>query len=335
MSTATNLSHPARAEPRLGIFSAAFEPALGGTVAHLPVPYALYGALGGEAPPAVVLGGISSDREVGRWWGAQLAPGGALDVRERAVIGLDFLAERPPGWRAVSPRDQARRVLALLDHLGVERAVLIGASYGGAVALAFAAAHPERLAAALVIAMAHRPHPQASALRGIQREIVRFGLSCGRGREALALARALAVTSYRSEREFEERFPGSARFDAAGIPRRPIEAYLRAQGERFAERFSPERFLTLSESLDLHEEDPAKLQGSPLHLLAVVEDRLVPLADLKTLAEEAQASLTVLSSRYGHDAFLKEERLVGAWLQAALARAPCARRGDQGFPIAA
>lgn len=337
MSTATDISHPARAEPRLGIFSAVFEPALKGRPARLEVPYAMYGPGGRGLAPAVVLGGISSDREVGGWWAPQLGPGGALDPRERVVIGMEYLGERPPGWKAVTPRDQARRVLALLDHLGIERAVLIGASYGGAVALAFAAEHPDRLAAALVIAMAHRPHPLASGQRAIQREIVRLGQSCGRAREALVLARALAVTTYRSEREFGARFDGPFLLDAQGRVRRPVEAYLRAQGERFAARFEPERFLVLSESLDLHEEEPERLRGLPLHLLAIAEDRLVPLADLRELAERSAASLTVISSAYGHDAFLKEHRLVGFWLKAVLERLPAdtPRSGTAPLSIAA
>jgi homoserine O-acetyltransferase len=246
---------------------------------------------------------------------------------------MDYLAERPPGWKAVSPRDQARRVLALLDHLGIEQAVLIGASYGGAVALAFAAHHPDRLAAALAIAMAHRPHPLASGQRAIQREVVRLGQACGRAREALVLARALAVTTYRSEREFGARFDGSFVFDEQGLVRRPVEAYLRAQGQRFAARFEPERFLVLSESLDLHEEEPERLRGLPLHLLAVAEDRLVPLSDLRELAERSAASLTVISSAYGHDAFLKEHRALGVWLKAVLGRLPADAARARAAPL--
>src|SRR5437773_2159780 len=48
-------------------------------------------------------------------------------------------------WRAMGSD-----VLALLDHLGLERSVVGGLSLGANVALAFAATHADRLRAAIV-----------------------------------------------------------------------------------------------------------------------------------------------------------------------------------------
>jgi pimeloyl-ACP methyl ester carboxylesterase len=42
--------------------------------------------------------------------------------------------------------------LAILDHLGIDRATLIGCSIGGGVTLSFAVEHPERVAALVLIA---------------------------------------------------------------------------------------------------------------------------------------------------------------------------------------
>lgn len=284
--------------------------------ATVEIRYARYGRAG--LPCLVALGGISASRLAGQWWAAQVGPGRALDTRRYQVLGVDYLDQLPLGWSAIAPQDQAAALAAVLDALGIGTVeAVIGASYGGAVALAIAECFPARLRAALVLSMADRPAPMATALRVVQRELLRLGQRQGCEREVVALARALAVTTYRSETEFAQRFEGAPRFEGERW-RLPVEDYLQAQGERFAARFDAERYRLLSESLDLHRIDARNLRV-PLYLLAVDEDRLVPRADIAALARATGASLACLSSPFGHDAFLKEERAVGAWLTSALA----------------
>ena len=68
----------------------------------------------------------------------------------------------------------------------------------------------------------------------------------------------------------------------------------------------------LSESIDLHRIDPDTITV-PLTLVAVDSDALVPAADVRALADALpQARFHLLQSRYGHDAFLKEEGQVAA-----------------------
>jgi pimeloyl-ACP methyl ester carboxylesterase len=55
-----------------------------------------------------------------------------------------FAGSDPLPWERVSIKEIADQVVHLLDHLGVERTVLIGHSMGGAVAIQFADSHPER-----------------------------------------------------------------------------------------------------------------------------------------------------------------------------------------------
>ena len=66
----------------------------------------------------------------------------------RRVIALDLLGageSDKPAEVDYSLRAQARRVRGVLDALGVEKATLVGNSYGGGVALVFAQDWPERL----------------------------------------------------------------------------------------------------------------------------------------------------------------------------------------------
>ena len=55
-----------------------------------------------------------------------------------------FAGSDPLPWEKVNVRDITGQVATLLDQLGIERALLLGHSMGGAIAVQFAAMHPER-----------------------------------------------------------------------------------------------------------------------------------------------------------------------------------------------
>lgn len=280
------------------------------------------------APILVVLGGISADRHVCAgaadprpgWWDSIAGDGRALDTRRFQLLGVDFLdGGQDAGGRPehiVTTHDQADALAAVLDGIGERRVHgVVGASYGGMVALAFAGRYPDRLERLVVIGAAHRPHPLATALRVIQRRVVELGLDTGRAHEALVLARGLAMTTYRTRREFSERF------DAASIARSErdaefaVEGYLRQRGEAFAARFSPARFLSLSLSTDLHDVSPADIR-TPTVLVTQEDDAIVPReqTDLLARALGAPARVAELRTVHGHDAFLTEPRALGAIL---------------------
>ncbi|KGI78540.1 homoserine O-succinyltransferase MetX [Oleiagrimonas soli] len=280
---------------------------------EVSVRYLWTGAPG--APTVIVQGGISADRDVCSsethpdegWWQALVGVDRALDLRRCRVLAIDWLGASDLGASAVSTADQADALAALLDALQIGRAeAYIGASYGAMVGLAFAARHAHRLGRLVALAGAHRPHPLATAQRSVQREIVRFGLRTGEVDQALALARQLALTTYRGSEEFAARFAGEARF-ADGRFRLPVEDWLEHNGKRFVERFDAQRYLSLSESIDLHDVDPSTVRV-PTTLIGFASDRLVPLADLCALqrALGAPATLEVIQTVYGHDGFLKE-----------------------------
>jgi homoserine O-acetyltransferase/O-succinyltransferase len=292
----------------------------------LDTVHVAYECSGEESLPLVVaLGGISAGRHVTSttddprpgWWEDVAGPGRAIDTERYRVLGIDWLAGRgastgPANLSARAPfpslttADQAAALAAVLDHLDVARVhAIVGASYGGMVALAFAARYSDRVERLVTLGAAHRTHPFATALRVIQRDIVRLGLRTGEGADALALARALAVTTYRTADEFAARF--DAPVPAAGAPARfPVEDYLAHQGRTFAATFAPEGYLCLSESIDLHDVDPAAVTV-PTTLVAFESDTLVPAAQVRALADAlVDPTLHVIPSRFGHDAFLKE-----------------------------
>jgi homoserine O-acetyltransferase len=272
-------------------------------------------------PMVVAIGGISGHRRVfdetqprAAWWNEVAGPGRALDSTRCCILGIDYLGgcgeSKDLSGNAqptsISSHDQALALRCLLDHLGVARLrAILGASYGGMVALAFGERYPERVARLLVISASDRAHPMATAWRSVQRRTVRFAMQQGRACEGLELARALAMTTYRSPEEF------SARFDAPPVRTDgqfvfPVEEYLFARGRDFAARVQAEEFLCLSESIDLHRVDATRI-SVPTTVIAVRGDLLVPVEDMRALATRLpDARLHEISSPHGHDAFLKE-----------------------------
>ncbi|MEQ8330100.1 MAG: alpha/beta fold hydrolase [Longimicrobiales bacterium] len=280
-----------------------------------------------DGPVAVVLGGISADRfpagrdETPGWWPDQVGPARPLDTDRLRVVALDWLGGNGASWGPrtaaawppdcpVSPDDQARGVAAVLDALGVEAAALVvGASYGGMVALRLAALHPERVGRLCLFGAAHESHPMATAIRSIQRRVLRLGLRTGRSEEGVGLARALGLTTYRSALEFAGRFGTEPE---EGCPVRfPVDGYLDARSEAFGRRFDPRAYLTLSESLDLHAMDPSELTV-PATLVAFDTDTLVPPWSVRALALGAggRTLFRVVRTKFGHDGFLKESAAV-------------------------
>ncbi len=271
-----------------------------------------------DAQAVVVLGGISAGRrlladETGcGWWPGIAGDGCALDPLTQQLLSVDFLDEACEPYPSVD--DQARAMLAAADAAGLDRFRLAGASYGGMVALQMAAIAPERVERLDVLCASARPHPMAEAWRAIQRDIVHLADRAGFGAEGVALARRLAMTTYRTPEELALRFRdggGSAR-DAAGV-----EAYLRHCGERYARTTTPARFIALSRSLQ-DADVPVERIAAPCRLLGVTSDQLVPAGDVaRTAARIPGAQCVFIDSLYGHDGFLKEIEAVSAFLRGA------------------
>jgi homoserine O-acetyltransferase len=260
------------------------------------------------------------------WWSDIAGPERPLDTDRYRILSFDYLGgsgettgpQDAQPFPSVSSYDQAELLLRLLNHLGIKALrAIAGGSYGGMVALAFGERYPERVGRLIVLCASDRPHPLATAWRSVQREIVRITLASGRAADGLKLARALAMSTYRSSEEFAARFAGPP----AQEPDRfvfPVERYLLARGSDYAARHRPESFLCLSESLDLHRVAADRIYV-PTTAVAVREDQLVPVADVRALVARLGAGrFHEISSIYGHDAFLKESQQLRAVIAAAL-----------------
>ncbi|MCU0862647.1 MAG: homoserine O-succinyltransferase [Planctomycetes bacterium] len=313
---------------------AGFRLVRGGELAGAALAYERQGPV--DAPTVVVLGGISAGRHTsahaqvpGRgWWDGIVGPGAAIDTERYSVLSFDWLggagsSTAPAAGEAfpfVDAADQAAALWHLCDALRIPRLhAVIGSSYGGMVAMHAAAQAPSRVARLCCLGASHRSHPQASAFRAVQRGIVELGLRSGTAGESLALARALALATYRTPGELHERFAGAATVGSDGSVRLPVQDWLDARGADFAAHWTAEQFLCLNRSIDAHRIEPAQI-AVPTWLLAFVGDQLVPPSEVRELAlalPQLRAHRE-LRSRYGHDAFLKELLHVGAFLREVL-----------------
>ena len=99
-----------------------------------------YDDSGGDLPPLVLLQGFMASRTIWKWQLEVFTPRYRVITMDNRDAG-----ESDPEPTTYTVADMAGDVVALLDHLGIERATILGHSMGGYIALQFATRYPERL----------------------------------------------------------------------------------------------------------------------------------------------------------------------------------------------
>lgn len=118
----------------------------------------------GEGQPVVLIHGASGNLLD---WTFDVAPRLAARYRVIAFDRPGFGYTSRDGWGLDTPQAQARVLAAAADALGAERPVVVGHSWGGAVAMAWAAGHDPKG----VISVAGVVNPYASTLGQVSRAI--------------------------------------------------------------------------------------------------------------------------------------------------------------------
>ncbi|MGC5341265.1 homoserine O-acetyltransferase [Streptomyces sp. AM 4-1-1] len=306
-------------------------------------------ALTGDAH---VVGPAGPDRPTPGWWDGLIGERRAVDTGRWCVLAANVLggcrgstgpaSPHPDGgvWGGrfpdVSVRDQVAAEAALADALGITRfAAVVGGSMGGARALEWAIGYPERVGAALVLAVGARATADQIGTQSTQIEAItgdpdwQGGNYHGTGRRpaaGLALARRIAHLTYRTEIELDERFGNAPQHP--GHPTYAAESYLRHQARKLVDRFDPASYVTLTHALNGHDVGRgrggvhAALAGCPVPTVVagIDSDRLYPLRLQRELAEKLPGcrGLEVIRSRQGHDGFLTETAAVGGLLAGTL-----------------
>ena len=308
------------------------------------VAYRTWGRLNARGDNAVlVCHALTGSADVDRWWGALLGPGRAFDPDRDFVVCSNVLGScygttgptspRPGGasrwggdFPAVTVRDIVHVQAALLDALGVRRLrLVVGGSLGGMQVLEWALLFPERVDALAPVAVSARHSAWCIGLSEAQRQAIYADPRWRGGRyppddgptAGLAVARQIAMCTYRSRTSLEARFSR----DEAANGGFAVERWLHHHGRALVDRFDANTYVTLTEAMDTH--DVGRGRGGWREALATVRvpalvvsidtDVLYPPVEQEELAAALPAGrLATLASPHGHDAFLIEGEAVNA-----------------------
>jgi homoserine O-acetyltransferase len=294
------------------------------------------------------------------WWDGIIGPGKALDSTKYFVVCSNFLVgcygttgpstinprtmkEYGTSFPITTIRDMVRVQRKLLEWLGVERLQLvIGGSMGGMQAIEWAVMYPEFVERISPIATGASHTAWGIGLNEVARQAIftdpayRNGnyYPYGQPSRGLALARMIAMLSYRSPESFTMRFQrGRIRedgsvdfFDPKNIFQ--VESYLHYQGVKLVERFDANTYIYITRAMDLH--DVARDRGKLRDVLGTIKARtlcvgissdvLYPAVEQQGLAELIPgARYAEIQSVHGHDAFLiefdKVNQTIGRFLE--------------------
>jgi homoserine O-acetyltransferase len=342
----------------------------GRSLAAVTLHYAVYGRLNAARGNAVlVCHALSGSAQVGAWWPEIFAPGGLLNLESDCVLCVNLLGScygstgpgsvdpetgevYGPNFPLVSIADNVRAQAHLLDSLGIQRIRLaLGGSIGGMQALDWTMLFPDRVERAAIIAVAPLS-AMGLALNHLQRKAIvqdpdwadgRY-ISQHSPRRGLALARQIAMLSYKSASLFDERFgrnPNRNGEDPRGFDnaqespaggliggRFDIAGYLDYQGRRFIDRFDANSYLAILRTMETW--DPLHGHASPaeafsrigarLSFVGISSDWLFPPDSVRNFADKIRAAgvdadYREMTTGHGHDAFLAEQAELVALLK--------------------
>lgn len=315
---------------------------LGGTLDSYTLGYRTWGRLSPSADNVVfVCHALTGSADADQWWSPLFGAGKTLDPARDFIICSNVLggcygstgatSSDPHGRRygrrfpALTIRDQVRAQMHLGDALGVRAiSMVVGGSMGGLQALEWALLDPQRVRSLAVIAASARHSAWCRAWSETQRMALRSDPAFLDGdyppdappTTGLGVARAIAMTTYRSARMFEDRH-GAAVADSRGDMdvrgSASVHAWLRHHAEHFVGRFDANTYLTLIDAMDRH--DIGRSRGGvaealrhltqPAMVVAIGSDALYLPSEQRDICQHLQnVEYVEIASEHGHDGFL-------------------------------
>lgn len=219
----------------------------------------------------------------------------------------------------VNAHEQLRKYLQISDI-----DLLIGGSNGGFQALEWAIEHPSTIKNLCLIATNAVVSPWCTAFNQSQRlsleadATFREAKDSNGGKAGLAAARSIALLSYRSYAGYshtQNEEPENPNFILAT----KSASYQNYQGKKLVDRFNAYSYYTLTLNIDTHNvgrdrggvNKALKLVKAHTLCIAIESDMLFPVKEMQRIAENVpDCELEVITSLYGHDGFLLEDKKI-------------------------
>ncbi len=316
----------------------------GVTLAPVEVAYETYGTLNADKSNAIlVLHAFSGDAHAageGGWWNSMIGPGKGFDTDRHFVICSNILGgcRGTTGPSSINPAtgapwamtfpvvtvaDMVRLQKMLIDSFGIKKLLAVaGGSMGGMLALEWAVAYPDSVAAALPIATTARHSAQQIAFNEVGRQAIMADADWNEGNyygrklpaRGLSVARMVGHITYMSDASMRAKFGRRLR----APDQFEVESYLQYRGSTFVDRFDANSYLYITRAMDSFDLTERGTLGALFEkirtrflVISFTSDWLYPsYQSLEVVSALRSRNCDVaycnLASDYGHDAFLVE-----------------------------
>jgi len=307
----------------------------GGTLSSLQLAYHSWGSLNESGDNVLLIThALTGSSNIKEWWAPVVGPGKPIDTDEFFVLCINNLGspygstspltyaeagKNPADFPQVTIRDTVHAHKLVLDALGItELRSVIGGSMGGMLSLEWALLYPDLVQSLVSIGSSARHSAWCIGISALQRDAITSDPLWKHGQygdtqpsEGLALARKIAMTSYRSPASFDTRFGRELKNPEDSYYQ--VESYLDYQGKKLVDRFDANCYLVLTEIMDTH--DVGRNRGGhipalrsiiqPSLIIGIDSDILYPPEEQQELDEHIlNGKYYEINSENGHDAFL-------------------------------
>lgn len=285
-----------------------------------------------DGPVILVCHALTGDQyaigtdEVPGWWCGLAGSGKALDTDKFQVICFNVLGgcNGSTGPLSINPssgapyrsdfplltiKDMVRAEYRALKVLGIEKlTAVIGGSLGGMKALEWGALYPEVAESIVPLAVTPAFSSYALAFNHLGIQAIENDPDFQKGNyrgdsdfKGFHLARMAGMISYRSGKMFNNRFGRSeigSKFE--------VESYLDYQGQKLAQRFDANSYLSLLKAMNSHDMGERQIE-CPILSISYSRDLLYPAEEMiPWLEKQADTHWEVIETDFGHDGFLVE-----------------------------
>jgi homoserine O-acetyltransferase len=332
----------------------------GQTLGPITLAYETYGILNAKMNNAILIlhalsgtahaAGFNTpqDQHPG-WWDNFVGPGKPFDTDKYFIVCANVIAScvGSTGPASINPetgkpyalsfpvitvRDMVEAERHLIDHLEITKLLaVVGGSMGGMQALEWAICYPERVFAAIPLAISHCQSALGIAFNEVARQAIYQDPNWNHGdyyddqipQNGLALARMIGHITYLSEQKMHEKFGRRLQENedlSYGFKKEfQIESYLHHQGIKFVNRFDANSYLYLTKALDYFDlkadhkkqnlADVFETARADFLMISFSSDWLYPPAGMREMVNALRANgrnvvYIDIDSDDGHDAFL-------------------------------